>query len=440
MKKEILFNRSLWILSVLIYSSVFSILYADENSGKNTTIYTLTNDPVVNGNAVAAYRQNADGSLAPLPGSPFLTGGMGWKTKFVLPHFGPFDLDQAITLSPDKKRLFAVNGGSDTVAVFDVSDDGSLKPVPGSPFPSGGKNPVSIGYAGDYLVVVNKNEDPGRDMAASKPNYSVHKITENGALMPVPEGKVELATASRSPTQALIVNNRFVYDGDFGSFYLPAREAMWGKLLNKQKPSTIRVLQLSEDGKLSLLQELEAPQGIFDGGLDTNKDGKPDPLMFGLQSHPKEPLIYVSMVTGAKLGVFEYDDSGTLKFVDSASNSGELICWVAINKAGTRAYTTNNGSDTVSVYDLSDPRHPKEIQHMDLRGYGAPYQLALSPDEKYLYTVKHRTFDKTPVGDGGTLNVVEIGAEGRITENKYSPYNIPNRGDLLARPLGIATR
>ncbi len=420
--------------------SALTFQVAAENGQHNTVIYTLTNDPIANGNAVAAYNQNNDGSLTPLPSSPFPTGGMGWKTKFVLPHFGPFDLDQAITLSPDKKRLFAVNGGSDTIAVFEVKDDGVLKPVPGSPFPSGGKNPVSIGYAGDYLVVVNKNEDPSRDMTTSKPNYAVHKIAENGALTLVPNGTLELKTPSRSPTQALVVNNRYIYDGDFGSFYLPAREAMWGKALNQQKPSTIRVLELSDDGKLSLLQELEAPKGTFDGGLDTNKDGKPDPLMFGLQAHPKEPLVYVSMVTGAKLGVFEHDSSGKLKFVGSASNSGKLICWVTINKAGNRAYTTNNGSDTVSVYDLSDPRQPREIQHLDLRGYGAPYQLALSPDEKYLYTVKHRTFDETPVGDGGTLNVVEIAKDGKIIENKYSPYNVPNRGDLLARPLGLVTR
>lgn len=189
-----------------------------------------------------------------------------------------------------------------------------------------------------------------------------------------------------------------------------------------------------------MLQEITPPKGAFDGGTDTNKDGIPDPLMFGLQVHPKEPLVYVSMVTGARLGIFEYDQTGKLKYIGSSPNSGKLICWIAINKAGTRAYTTNNGSDTVSVYDLTDPRRPKEIQYLELRGYGAPYQLALSPDEKYPYTIKHRTFDKTPIGDGGILNVIQIDSNGKITEAKYSPYSVPNRGDLLGRPLGLATR
>ena len=59
-----------------------------------------------------------------------------------------------------------------SIAIFDMFDDGSLQPVPGSPFPSGGKNPVSIGLAGDKLYVVNKNDDPGRDMSGSKPDYA----------------------------------------------------------------------------------------------------------------------------------------------------------------------------------------------------------------------------------------------------------------------------
>lgn len=403
-------------------------------------VYTLTNDPVINGNAVVAFHQCEDGSLVPLDGSPFPTGGMGWKTHFTLPHFGPFDMDQSIVLSVDKKRLFTVNGGSDTIAVFDIKNDGSLKAVPGSPFASGGKNPVSIGICGNFIVVVNKNEDPSRDMSGSLPNYTTFAVTKDGRLTPVTGGILELETASRSPTQALIVNNRFIYDSDFGNFHLPAREEMWGSSLNEQKPSMIRAIEISKEGKLSLLQELTAPAGTFEGGLAINKDGKSNILMFGLQVHPKEPLIYVAMVTAAKLAVFEYNDEGKLTFVGTVPNSGGLICWVIINKAGTRAYTTNNATDTISVYDLTNPREPREIQHLELRGYGAPYQMALSSDDCYLYAIKHRTFDETPIGDGGTLNVLQIDEDGKLTESKYSPYNVPSRGDLFGRPIGLATR
>jgi hypothetical protein len=39
--------------------------------------------------------------------------------------------------------------------------------VEGSPFPSGGKNPISLELAGQYLFVVNKNEDPKQQRRVS---------------------------------------------------------------------------------------------------------------------------------------------------------------------------------------------------------------------------------------------------------------------------------
>ncbi len=41
-------------------------------------------------------------------------------------------------------------------------------------------------------------------------------------------------------------------------------------------------------------------------------------------------------------GVYRYDNKGKLTFVSSVPNSGQDICWVLVNKAGTRVYTVNN--------------------------------------------------------------------------------------------------
>jgi DNA-binding beta-propeller fold protein YncE len=149
-------------------------------------------------------------------------------------------------------------------------------------------------------------------------------------------------------------------------------------------------------------------------------------------------LIYISFVTGSRLGVYEYGDNGELSFVGMASNGGKLICWVAINKAGTRAYTTNNASDTLSVYDLSNPRKPVEIKTVELKGHGHPYQLALSSDGEWLYIVKHRTFDETPIGDGSVMNVLKVAPDGSVVEAASSPITLPVRDDLSARPQGVA--
>ena len=339
-------------------------------------------------------------------------------------------------LSAEGHRLFVTNGGSDSIDVFDVLDDGSLQPVPGSPFPSGGKNPVSIGLAGDKLYVVNKNDDPGRGLSGSKPNYTGFRIEVNGRLTPIPGSTVELETPWRSPTQALVVDEKFIYDGDFGSFCVPARVAQWGEQLRKDRPTLICSMRIKADGSLEQLPPLEAPDGAFECGPDTTEGDKPDPLIFGLRAHPTEKLVYISYVTGDRLGVYEYDDRGRLNFIGMTSNSGKLICWIVINKAGTRAYTTNNASDTLSVYGLSNPRKPVEMTAIDLKGHSHPYQLALSSDDNWLYIVKTRTFDET-VGDGSVLNVFKVLPDGTVKDIGSSPVTLLVRDDLLARPQGV---
>ena len=71
----------------------------------------------------------------------------------------------SLAYSPDGSSLYAVNAGSNTIAVFNILDDGSLISVSGSPFSSDGQTPVSIGTKDNYIYVVNKAQD------------SVHKIT-----------------------------------------------------------------------------------------------------------------------------------------------------------------------------------------------------------------------------------------------------------------------
>ena len=47
---------------------------------------------------------------------------------------GPFDSDQNLIENASGTLLFAVNSGSNTIAVFHIQSDGSLAPVHGSPF------------------------------------------------------------------------------------------------------------------------------------------------------------------------------------------------------------------------------------------------------------------------------------------------------------------
>lgn len=145
-------------------------------------------------NSILAFRRDTAGHLTRI--GEFLTGGTGVhpiESNFfnLAETLGPYDSDQSLILNQEGTRLFAVNSGSDTIAVFDVRNDGNLVPVKGSPFSSGGVNPVSVGLAGDgdILVVVNKDYDlsrPGFDPALRAPNYTTFRVNPNGKLIPHP--------------------------------------------------------------------------------------------------------------------------------------------------------------------------------------------------------------------------------------------------------------
>ena len=135
-------------------------------------------------------------------------------------------------ISDDGRFLFAVNGGSNTVAVFSINPDGSLVQVPGSPFPSGGQTPCSVAVNGRFVYIANKAFDP-LHVITWQPNYTTFEVDDAGRLSPVPNGTINVPPGS-SPSQVLLSNDRrFLFATDFLAFMLPTEEPI-GTLLSFQ--------------------------------------------------------------------------------------------------------------------------------------------------------------------------------------------------------------
>jgi 6-phosphogluconolactonase (cycloisomerase 2 family) len=372
-------------------------------------VYVEANDPREGRNAVLAYTRADDGSLASLAGSPFATGGSGVGNPQQL--FGPDDSDQEIVATPDRRLLFAVNSGSDTVAVFRVNADRTLEVVPGSPFPSGGENPVSLGVAGDHLVVVNKAQDPARPLPQRDPNYTVLTILPGGGLEPVPGSTVETRRGA-SPTQALVSPGAaLIFGTDLLAPLLP------------EPSGALRSFRLVEGHLI--------PGPGTPVALPPDPDPARAPVALGLAAHPTLPLLYVGFPARQEVGVYEYDERGALRFLDVAESSGKAPCWLAIDARGTRLYSANTPDGSISTYDLGDPRKPKEIQKLELRDPGpslvaamgmtsvssGPTQLAIAPDGANLYAVNQRLTIDPNVPEGNTLHALTVCEDGTLTED-----------------------
>lgn len=378
-------------------------------------VYVETNIKTTNGNSIAAFERLGDGSLKPISGSPFLTGGAG--VQFDGTAAGPPDSDQDIITNADHSLLFAVNSGSDTIAVFRIHGDGSLTPVKGSPFASGGNNPVSLDLVGNVLFVANKSGDPGRPSGVL-PNYTTLYVQPDGKLAPTGESSNDSAKrfnstvsveVGGSPTQVHVVpGTDLAYGTDFT-----------GGLIQR--------LRFNVDGKLQQLPPLALPASEF---TDTTTPRLP----LGVWHHPYLPLLYVGYVTDAKLGVYRYSLDGELKFIRAVPNSGKAICWIRTNRAGTRLYTTDTTSNSVSVYDITNPETPVEIQDLVLSGLGDALQFDLSTDEQSLYVLSSRGSDAIPQGQGNELHSLSIASDGKISET-LAPiiFHVPEN----TRPQGV---
>lgn len=380
--------------------------------GAKSYVYVESNIGTSGLNSIMAFESN-NGQLTPLPNSPFLTGGTGvFDTSLKL---GPFDSDHEIIFNRDGTLLFAVNSGSNTIAVFNVRNNGQLGAVPGSPFPSRGTNPVALSLHNDILLVVNQDGDPNQNSSTHLPNYATLRVLSSGRLIPTYADPLEVAYGTYpSDVSVLPFGNQQGYFS-FGHEFL-------GGLL--------RSFKVSDDGDIVGSKTLALPESEFE---DNNAFHGP----LGLYPHPFEPVVYVGYVTANKLGVYEYGKNGNLKFLRTVANSGQGLCWIRSNRVGNRLYTSNTADNSISVYDSTEARFPVEIQHLVLnQPADGLYQIELDSKNQFLYVVGQRAFSNLPPGQGNGLHVLKIGKDGTLSEVANSPtiFQLP----LGTRPQGLA--
>ncbi len=391
--------------TVLIGASRAEAVRADDTAPKGV-VYVQSNVATSPGNQILAYRRDGVGNLTPVEGSPFSTGGAGISPSF---NLGPYDSDQEIITNPEQTLLYATNGGSNSIAVFKFKSDGSLVPLKGSPFSSGGSNPVSLALTGNKMVVVNQDNDPANP-GQFLPSYSTLQVNSSGELKPIP-GAVFTVDLGSNPSQALVPPNHpsLVFGCDF-----------LGGLL--------RSFQLHENGSLQQVDVQALPADEF------ALSGAP-PLPLGLWSHPKHPILYVGFVTINRMGVYRYNAFGQFEFLRTVPDTGNGICWIRSNKEGTRLYTSNTADPSISVYDISvDPTEPVQIQKVVLNGMSNVYQITLDPDEEFFYAVTQRNSAMLPAS-ANALHVLKIGADGKLTEVPSSPTLLPVPAS--SRPQGV---
>ncbi|MEO6871727.1 MAG: hypothetical protein ABI233_05845 [Chthoniobacterales bacterium] len=219
-------------------------------------------------------------------------------------------------------------------------------------------------------------------------------MRRDGSLVPNPDSTIDLPQHS-SPTQALVSpKDHLVFGCEF------------------QGDSKVASYKYYRAGIMSEVNFV----------LPTTMGG----TFQGLVLHPGKRILYAGLLRSKEVGVYTFDGSGTLTFVTSVPNTGKDICWFKTNARGTRLYTSESVSDTISVYDITNPLLPVFLQQVTLTAPDGPeLNIALDPTEQFLYSLA-----------GRDVHILSLDGNGLLSET-LPPYRFPGLAPNV-EPIGLA--
>ena len=338
----------------------------------NNRGYVYLNDNTAGTNTVAAFVRHADGSLTPVPGSPFAAGGAGLGSGLAS--------QGAIQVSSDGRFVLAVDAGSNQISVLRIGRGGALEAVPGGVVSSDGAQPVSVTEHNGLVYVANAG--------AADSNFTGFTLSWDGRLRPLPGSTVPLAGTAQP--------------GDV--LFNSTGTKLAGTLVASSQIDSFRV---GFDGRL-----IAAPGSPFAAqGLGP----------FGSEFRPTNPnQLFVSNAhnVGAGTGTvsaFYAAPDGALSSIGSSPFADDQTapCWVEISHDGRFLFTVNTASGSISSYSIAGNGALTLLGSTPVSaqaGVGA-VDARLSPDGRTLYV------DETAAG---TVGVFAVNG-GQLTEQGSVP-------------------
>ncbi len=335
-------------------------------------------------NSVAGFNRHLDGTLTPLPGSPFPTGGAGTGT--------PIGSAGAIQFSSDGRYVLAVDPASNDISVLQIKPDGTLSLVDTES--SHGTTPISIAVH-DFIVYVANAGAGGSD-------YTGFWFLD-GHLFPIWGSTISLPD-SAAPGEIL-------FSGDGRTLIATRVGPMAG-------PSFIDSFRVGLFGRL-----IPAP----DSPIPAQRIGP-----FGSAFRPTNPKqLFVSNAhDGTGLGsvsVYHVARDASLTAINGSpfADNQTAPCWVAITPNGEELFAINTASSSVSRYWIA-PNGALSLlgstPMSDPTGL-RPFDAQVDPSGHFLYVV-----------DAGAVAVSAFAiSAGNLTELTSSPIAIPGG----AAPFGL---
>ncbi|HEX7255669.1 MAG TPA: beta-propeller fold lactonase family protein [Gaiellaceae bacterium] len=334
----------------------------DDGDRRGSAVFVQTNE--LDGNRILVFDRASSGRLS--PAGSFSTGGNGGN---VAPGTASDRLGSQGSLVYDEKHrlLFAVNAGSDTLAVFRVRGNRlKLKEV----LPSGGDFPASVAVHDNLVYVLNAGG------AGIVQGFVIH----GNRVRPLEGSARSLGLANTDPP------NFLTSPGQVG-FTPSGRELI---VTTKASKSTIEVFHVGRDGRLS-----ESPV--------VNPSATPVPFAFTFDQSGRLVMGEAAM---SAVTTYDLNRDGTLANPQSLSDNQVALCWIV--RARGFFYVSNTGSNTLSGYRIDGNGTPSLVGATGIvatTGEG-PIDMTTAAGGRFLYA---------QTGAAGTVEEFSVNGDGTLT-------------------------
>jgi 6-phosphogluconolactonase (cycloisomerase 2 family) len=339
-------SRVIFTLVALVALLLGPASVATAAEGASGALYTLTNTAT---NAVIVYDRSASGALS--WSGTFPTGGSG----------GSLGSQGAVVISEDGRWLYAVDAGSNDIAVFQITKDG---PTWSDRIASGGAQPVSVTTSHDLVYVVN----------AASSSIAGFRST-GGTLSPI-AGSTQTFTGT----------------GAAQIQFSPSGGAL---VVTEKTTSSLYVFAVGKD----------------DAAGPATRYASSGMTPFGFAFGRHDDLVVSEAAGAAPLSAassYELAKDGTLTAVSrSIPTTQAAACWVAVTNDGRYAFTANAASDSISTFSVDQDGALTLVVAQAAHSTGAhTTDMALTENSTYLYA-----------NDGGThmISAFRVGADGSLT-------------------------
>jgi 6-phosphogluconolactonase (cycloisomerase 2 family) len=401
-------------------------------------LYMQTNEVK---NAVIHYHRLANGTLTEV--ERVATGGAG--TGPFKPISGQesapnaFEGAGSVILSPDRKFLFATNGGDNSVSSFAVSDQGRLKLIDTKPTGNaveaveGSGTAKSLAYcpSKSMLYVVHSfGPDHIRIMSVSGDGKLTPRMERYTANTPEKPHRVPTMGVLSPDEKFLLVGTTFdlpiaisgTYPDGSPILWVPGPDGKWRSVAsNAPDPDGIVIFRVNADGTLG-------EPSFQDGG-----GGSPFYIQF-LHNRPDTFIIGYAVGDGVSMGRIDEDGRiGVGKIVPIDTRRGAIaeLCWLSVSPDDRFLYATVFGYSDVTTFHIDgleirvakDPACPKVEGDGTFRALcgdvsSGPSDSWVSPDGAFFYQI---------YGNASKLVGYATNPDGSLEEvtSVAIPYNSP---------------